>query len=44
MGSDRLKGSLSVLVANLNQNLHPRRALVLPDIDIELTKINRAIY
>ena len=38
MGPDRLKGSLSVLVANLNQNLHPRRALVLPDIDIELDK------
>lgn len=38
IGSDRLKESLTVLVANLNQNIHPRRALVLPDIDIELDK------
>ena len=43
MGSDRLKESLSVLIANLNQNLHPRRALVLPDIDIELDK-NKQSY
>ncbi len=44
MGSDRLKGSLSTLIANLNQNLHPRRALVMPDIDIELDKNKQSYF
>ena len=43
LGSDGLKRSLSVLVENLNQNLHPRRALVMPDIDIEFNK-NKQSY
>jgi hypothetical protein len=43
LGSDRLKGSLSVLVANLNRNLHPRMALVIPDIDIEFD-MNKQCY
>ena len=38
LGSELLKGSLSVLIANLNKNLHPRRPLTIPDIDIELDK------
>jgi hypothetical protein len=38
LGPERLKESLSVLVANLNRNLHPRRPLTIPDIDIELDK------
>lgn len=38
LGSELLKGSLSVLIANLNKNLHPRKALTIPDIDIELDK------
>jgi hypothetical protein len=36
--SELLKGSLSVLIANLNKNLYPRKALAIPDIDIELDK------
>ena len=43
IGSDPLKRSLSVLIENLNQNLHPRRALAIPDIDIELNK-NKQSY
>jgi len=43
LGSELLKGSLSVLIANLNQNLHPRRALTIPDIDIEHDK-NKQSY
>lgn len=43
LGSELLKGSLSLLIANLNQNLHPRRALTIPDIDIELDK-NKQSY
>jgi hypothetical protein len=42
-GPDRIKGSLSVLVANLNQNLHLRKALTIPDIDIEFDK-NKQSY
>ena len=38
LGSELLKGSLSVLITNLNKNLHPRRPLTIPDIDIELDK------
>jgi hypothetical protein len=38
LGSELLKGSLSVFIANLNKNLHPRRPLTIPDIDIELDK------
>jgi len=44
LGSDRLKGSLSVLITNLNQNLHPRKALVLPDIDIEFDKNKQSYF
>ena len=43
MESDRLKGSLSILIANLNRNLHPRKVLTMPDIDIEFDK-NRQRY
>ena len=43
LGSELLKGSLSVLVANLNKNLQARRALTIPDIDIELDK-NKQSY
>jgi len=43
LGSELLKGSLSVLIANLNKNLHPRRALAISDIDIELDK-NKQSY
>jgi hypothetical protein len=42
-GSELLKGSLSVLITNLNKNLHPRRPLTIPDIDIELDK-NKQSY
>lgn len=38
LGSELLKGSLSVLIANLNKNLRPRRPLTIPDIDIEHDK------
>ncbi len=44
MGSDRLKGLLSVLIANLNQNLHPRKALVIPDIDIEFDRNKQSYF
>jgi hypothetical protein len=36
LGSDHIKASLSVLIANLNRNLHLRKAMTIPDIDIEL--------
>ena len=38
LGSDRLIESLSVMIANLNRNLRPRRPLTIPDIDIESDK------
>jgi hypothetical protein len=41
LGSELLKGSLSVLITNLNQNLHPRKPLTIPDIDIESDKNNK---
>jgi hypothetical protein len=44
LGSERLKGSLSVLIANLNQNLHPRKPLVMPDIDIEFDKNKQSYF
>ena len=44
LGSDRLKGSLSVLIANLNKNLQPRKALVMPDIDIEFDKEKQSYF
>ena len=44
LGSDRLKGSLSALIANLNQNLHPRKPLVMPDIDIEFDKNKQSYF
>ena len=43
LGSELLKASLSALIVNLNQNLRPRRALTIPDIDIELDK-NKQSY
>jgi len=44
MGSERLKESLSILIANLNQNLHPRKALVMPDIDIEFNRSKQSYF
>ena len=44
LGSNRLKGSLSVLIANLNKNLQPRKALVMPDIDIEFDKEKQSYF
>jgi hypothetical protein len=43
LGPDRLKESLSVLLANLNRNLNPRKVLAMPDIDIEFDK-NKESY
>lgn len=40
---DQLKGSLAALIANLNQNLRPRKALAMPDIDIEFDR-KKQIY
>ena len=44
LGSNRIKGSLSVLIANLNKNLHPRKALVMSDIDIEFDKEKQSYF
>ena len=44
LGSNRIKRSLSVLIANLNKNLHPRKALVISDIDIEFDKEKKSYF
>jgi hypothetical protein len=43
LGADRLKKSLSVLIANLNKDLQPRKALTMSSLDFELDN-NKKIY
>ena len=42
-GPGSLKSSLTNMIADLNQNLHPRNGLAIPDIDIEFDK-NKQSY
>jgi hypothetical protein len=44
LGPEHIKASLSVLVANLNQNLRLRRAIAIPDIDIELDSNKQSYF
>jgi hypothetical protein len=44
LGPEHIKASLSDLVANLNQNLHLRRAIAIPDIDIELDSNKQSYF